>query len=238
MTGTVDPLRHMSVFDPDLFGDRQVDIIGCGATGSRIAMEVAKLGVRNLHLHDFDEVEEHNVANQLFGIQDIGQMKAEALARRIEQDTGLTPEVHTEAVTGRSVLGHYVFLLTDTMASRKEIWEGAIRYKPGVEVMIETRMGASEGRVYIVRPCIPDQISLWESTLCDDEEASESLCGARVTVGPTAALVQAHAVWGMIRQFRYAEGMDGAEEPEIESVFYADPPIVMNRQVGPTALAV
>ena len=40
----------MMVFEPSEFGDRRVDIIGVGAVGSKIALEVAKLGVRNIHL--------------------------------------------------------------------------------------------------------------------------------------------------------------------------------------------
>lgn len=227
-----DPLRHMSVFNPDTFGDRRVDIIGCGATGSRIAMEIAKLGVTNLHLHDFDKIEAHNCANQLFGINDVGKLKVDALADRILADTGLEVTKHPEAVTGRSELGNVVFLLTDTMKSRKEIWEGAIRFHPMTEIMIETRMGASEGRVYIVRPCIPGDIRFWESTLCDDDEAAESLCGARTSVGPTAALIHAHAVWSMIRWFANAKDAEKHERPQAEAIFYADPPMVMTRQAG------
>lgn len=227
MANLIDPLRHLSVFNPDTLGEQRIDIIGCGATGSRIAMEIAKLGVTNLHIWDFDNVEEHNIANQLFGIQDIGKQKVRALAERILADTGLAVHAHNEAVTGRTMLGDIVFLLTDTMASRKEIWEGAIRYKPSVKLMIETRMGASEGRVYTVRPTIPVEINAWEGTLCEDEEASESLCGSRVTVGPTATLVTAHATWAFLRWFGWAY-KDG-EQPESELLFYAEPPMVLTQ---------
>lgn len=226
MTNMVEPNRHMSVFSPESFGNRRIDIVGCGATGSRIAMELAKLGVTNLHLWDFDKVESHNVANQLFGLGDVGKSKVVALGEEIKSKTGLECTLHDEAVTGRTRLGNVVFLLTDTMASRKEIWEGAIRYKPGVEVMLETRMGASEGRIYSIRPTSPPECRYWEGTLCDDEEASDSLCGARVTVNGTAVMICAHAVWAFIRWFRWTQDTDVAR-PELEVISYIDPPMIM-----------
>jgi len=230
MGNLVEPLRHLLVFSPDHFANRRVDLIGVGATGSRIAMELAKLGVQNLHAWDFDKVEDHNVANQIFGIEDIGKQKVHALSERIQTDTGLEITTHDEAVDGRTLLGDVVFLLTDTMASRKEIWEGAIKYKPGISLMIETRMGRDEGRVYAVQPTMPAQIRLWESTLCEDEEASDSLCGARTTVGPTAALVTAFAVWSFIRWFEWSRA--GGDLPETENIFYANPPTTMTREAS------
>lgn len=226
----VDTLRHDSVFNAHEFGNRRIDIVGCGATGSRIALSLAKLGVSNLHLWDYDVVEEHNVANQVYGIADTGKLKVEALASLIKDQTGLDVEAHDETVTGETQLGQIVFLLTDTMASRKEIWEGCIKLHPRVELMIETRMGASEGRVYSVCPMEPGEPDLWENSLCADEEASDSLCGARVSVGPTAELVSGYAVWALIRWFKWER--IGGDRPEVEMIFYATPPMVLTREVS------
>src|SRR6056297_1732350 len=121
MANQIEPLRHMSVFSPEQFGSKRIDIIGCGATGSRIALELAKLGVSNLHLWDFDKVESHNLANQAFELSHVGEKKVNALAEIIQRATGLEVVTHDEAVTGMTPLGNVVFLLTDTMASRKEI---------------------------------------------------------------------------------------------------------------------
>lgn len=227
----INATRHATIFDPARFGDRQVDIVGCGATGSRIALELAKMGVQNLHLYDFDDIESHNLANQVFGLEDVGRPKVDALADRIYADTGLVVTKHNEAVTGRTQLGNIVFLLTDTMASRKEIWSGAIRHKLHVALMIETRMGADQGRVYTVDPTSFMDVKFWEENLYEDREAPESLCGSRVTVGPTAALIQSHALWAFIRWFRWNNHPAKYERPEIESLVYADPPMAMNQDV-------
>lgn len=154
----VDTMRHIKVFDPNTLNDQRIDIIGVGATGSRIAISLAKLGLQDIHIWDFDIVESHNIANQAFGLADCGRPKVEALAAIIKAQTGLDVTAHNEKVTGRTTLGNIVFLLTDTMASRKEIWDGAIRFKPQIQIMIETRMGVDEGRVYNIRPTIPADV--------------------------------------------------------------------------------
>ncbi|MBI4533898.1 MAG: ThiF family adenylyltransferase, partial [Candidatus Melainabacteria bacterium] len=146
----VDITRHIDVFSRDAFGNRRIDVIGAGATGSRIVLSLAKLGLDNIHVWDFDIVEAHNIANQVYGNADIGQLKVDALHDLVLAQTGLNIHKHAERVDGSQELGEIVFLLTDTMASRKEIWTKGIRYKMRTKLMIETRMGSDQGRVYTV----------------------------------------------------------------------------------------
>ena len=211
----IDPLRHLSVFDPHAFGQRRVDVIGAGATGSRITLSLAKLGVENLHVWDFDQVEEHNVANQVYGLGDIGSPKVDALAEIVKVQTGLAITAYNERVDGTQPLGDVVFVLTDTMASRKKIWEGAFRLKMRTSLMIETRMGADSGRIYAVNPNRPKEVKGWEATLYSDDEAEVSACGASVSVGPTAELISGLAVWQMIRWFAIEQGGDDELEHEL-----------------------
>lgn len=224
-----DTIRHLEVFSPLKFDGTRIDVIGVGATGSRIAMGLAKLGVQNLHVWDFDKVESHNIANQIYGINDIGKFKVDALADLIKLQTGLVVTKHNEAVTGRSALGSVVFLLTDTMSSRKEIWEGAIRYKMHIDVMIETRMGVDLGRTYWVRPTSPDDITFWESTLCSDNEVLvTSACGSQITVGSTAEIVSGLAVWNFINWFNWFSNRDIEKMPR-ETIFGVTPPGILTR---------
>jgi len=224
----VDPLRHLDVFKPYGFGDKRIDVVGCGATGSRIALSLAKLGISNIHIWDFDSVEEHNIANQAFSIKDIGRAKVEALAEIILEHTGTEVTVHNERVDGTQVLGEIVFLLTDTMASRKEIWEKALRLKIGTRLVIETRMGADSGRIYSINPCRPSHINGWVSTLCDDNEAEVSACGATISVGPTAEIVSGMAVWQLIRWYSITEGKE--DTPDEEIVFSLRPTVIITNK--------
>ncbi len=211
----VDPLRHLSVFPPHAFGDRRVDVIGCGATGSRVVLSLAKLGVENIHAWDPDKVEEHNIANQIFGLPEIGRAKVEALSDIVKRDTAMNITTHNERVDGSQELGEVVFLLTDTMASRREIWEKGLKYKLNTKLVVETRMGADNGRVYAVNPSRRNHIRAWEDTLYTDDEAEVSACGASVSVGPTAEIIAGLAVWQMIRWFSVQRDEEDSLENEI-----------------------
>lgn len=197
---TVDPLRHLEVFGPEEFGNRKVAVIGAGATGSAVVVQLAKLGVANLHVYDFDTVEAHNLANQVYGVADVGKPKVEALAEYVKKYADLDIHAHNEEVTGQNKdLGKCIFLLTDTMASRKQIFEKAIRYNPSVEIMIETRMDVDTMMVYSINPLSPSDIKEWESTLYGDENTARSACGSSVTVGATAQVLAGIAVWQFIK---------------------------------------
>jgi hypothetical protein len=212
----IDITRHIDVFSPDKFGKRRIDVIGAGATGSRIVLSLAKLGLDNIHVWDFDIVEAHNIANQAFGQSDIGRPKVEALRDLVKAQTGLDITIHNERVDGTQELGDVVFLLTDTMASRKEIWQKGIRYKKRTKLMLETRMGADTGRVYAVNPAKPNQVKGWEGTLYDDAVAEVSACGASITVGPTAEFLSGLAVWQLIR-WSAIEAAEGKSEDVLDN---------------------
>ncbi len=225
----IDATRHRPVFSPEAFGDRAVHVIGCGATGSRIAMGLAKLGIQNLILHDFDVVEGHNLANQLFGLADVGKPKVAALADIIARDTGTVVSYHADAVTGDETLGSIVFLLTDTMSSRKAIWDGCLKYKPYTDLMIETRMGVDSGRIYAVNPCDAGQIAKWEATLCGDDVAEVSACGTSITIGATADVVAGLAIWRLLSFFQYHNSGNIDHNPEFETVIGLRPTFSFSR---------
>ena len=227
----IDPLRHLSVFDPAVFGSQQIDVIGVGATGSRIALQLVKLGVSNIHLWDFDKVEAHNIANQMFSQKDIGKPKVEALAEILSAHAGIVPTIHNERVNGSQKLGDVVFLLTDTMSSRKEIWNGALKMKLSTKLVVETRMGVDEGRIYAFNPMLPSNNKAFEATLYDDEKVVEqSACGSTITVGPTADVVAGLAVWAFVKWFNLGQKKADAAELENEILFALRPPTFITRK--------
>ncbi|HBK35000.1 TPA: hypothetical protein DDZ01_03330 [Candidatus Uhrbacteria bacterium] len=223
----ITPLRHLSVFSPDEFGDRRVDVIGLGATGSRITLELARLGIRNLHGWDYDTVSEVNLANQAFAVEDIGRLKAEATARLVKANTGLDLQTHVERVDGTQVLGEIVFVLPDTMASRREIFERGLRMKLRTKLMIETRMGADSLRVYTFNPSRPAHIRAYQDTFHDDVPQVTSVCGGKTSVGATAETISGIAVWQLIRWFSIVQGADDVLDNEI--IFSLRPPMLVTR---------
>ncbi len=115
-----------------------------------------------------------------------------------------------------------MFLLTDTMASRKEIWEKGLKLKPRTQVLIETRMGAAEGRVYTLCPSRRTHISEYETTFYSDQAAETSACGASVSVGPTAEFLAGTAVWQFVKWFKFERGVQ-EDGPEFEVIFGLEP---------------
>lgn len=57
--------RQVNIFKPEEF-KTPIQIIGAGATGSWVALSLAKMGIENMTIYDFDEVGMHNLPNQCF----------------------------------------------------------------------------------------------------------------------------------------------------------------------------
>ncbi len=63
----------------------KVTILGCGGGGSIIALQLADLGIKNIHLVDPDEVEISNLNRQfMFDIDNIGEYKVNAVKKYLE----------------------------------------------------------------------------------------------------------------------------------------------------------
>lgn len=189
--------RHYELFDPYKF-NTPVTVIGAGATGSWLVMMLAKLGITDITVYDFDKVEEHNVPNQLFGLGEIGYPKVEALFKQVADTTGTQIAIKGEAFQ-RQRLGGIVFIMVDSMRTRKAIWETSIKYQTAVKHMIEPRMGMDIGRIYNVDPMNPSHIKRYEATLYSDEEAQElSACGNSMSVVTSAVTTAAWCVRQLI----------------------------------------
>ena len=70
--------RHTKEVQDKLM-EGKVAIAGLGGLGSTIAVLLARAGVKNLHLIDFDRVELSNLNRQQYRMADVGRYKAEAL---------------------------------------------------------------------------------------------------------------------------------------------------------------
>lgn len=63
----------------------KIAIAGCGGLGSNIAISLARAGVGELFLVDFDRVDLSNLNRQQYEIADLGEYKTEALTQRIKR---------------------------------------------------------------------------------------------------------------------------------------------------------
>lgn len=75
--------RAKGILEVDILTDKRVMIIGLGSFGSQIAIELAKAGVGNFALFDFDRVELHNLARHTCSMKDLGRLKTDVIKEAI-----------------------------------------------------------------------------------------------------------------------------------------------------------
>ena len=68
-----------------LLQEAKVAIVGLGGLGSNVAMWLARLGVGHMLLYDFDKVELSNLNRQYYFLEDVGEYKAVALLKHLQQ---------------------------------------------------------------------------------------------------------------------------------------------------------
>lgn len=192
--------RQSEIFDVNKWNAKKerINVVGCGATGSWVALSLAKLGIENVYLYDFDKVEMHNLPNQAFGLMDIGKNKAESIKNTIKQLTGLEYESFDKKITRNDKLPGITFLLVDSMKAREGITQ-SLKFNPHSKYAIETRLALEGGMLHFIDCNNLDQIKRFEETLFSDEEAQVSACGHSLSLGSTAQIVANMAVMQLIK---------------------------------------
>lgn len=111
---------------------------------------------------------------------------------------GVDAETRVERVDGGWRPHGVVLSAVDSMASRRAIWSG-VRYRAGVALYIDARIGGEVCRVLTIRPADPDDVRLYETSLYDDATASEEPCTARAIVYTTLGV--ASLVANQVKRF-------------------------------------
>ena len=116
-------VRQADLVPRDRLHNLQATVIGVGAIGRQVALQLTAIGVRRLQLIDFDQVDLTNITTQGYDAADIGQLKVLATRAAILR---LDPTVAVEAVDDRFrpklVIGEAVFCCVDSISARSAIW--------------------------------------------------------------------------------------------------------------------
>lgn len=206
--------KSYEFFKPSMLNGR-VHIIGCGAIGSTLAENLARYGITNMTLYDFDTVESKNIANQMFRHKDIGKLKVEALAEIIADinpeaipDLRLVPEGYKN-----QRLSGYVFLCVDNIELRREIATKA-KGNSYIKAMFDFRMGLTDGQHYAADWRKADMIENFISTMMFSSEEAKaetpvSACNETLSVNSTIRAIVAEGVSNFIN-FVKDERIDGS----------------------------
>ena len=204
-------LRQREIVPPQKLATVHALVIGVGAIGRQVALQLAAVGVGRMELFDHDAVEVHNLAPQAYSVEDVGAVKVEATARACRLlNPGMTLGVHPERFRRSSAKllaqpinpgesdGLAVFCCVDSIETRKLVWE-AVRPRAGF--WADGRMSAEVIRV--LASARPAADSHYASTLFTRERAYGGSCTAKSTVY-TASI----AAGLMLGQFtRWLRGM-------------------------------
>ena len=76
--------RNKGILETSVMNTKRAVILGCGSVGSLVAMELARAGVGHFLLADPDVMEYHNICRHQCGIEDVGDLKINALSRKLK----------------------------------------------------------------------------------------------------------------------------------------------------------
>ena len=203
--------EHSSRFkDAPWFPKEETNVIigGAGGIGSWLTLMLSRAGFYSV-VYDFDRLEGHNLAGQLYTKEDaeIGALKVDALKGLCKHFADTDIIVMAEEYTKESMSHSYVFSAFDNMQARKdmfEAWKGHVRewedfkkiadatHVPNIPnnepIFIDGRLTAEQMQIFCVTP---DKIEEYEKHLFDDSEVEEAPCTMKQT-SHSAAMIASH----------------------------------------------
>ena len=163
-------------------------VIGLGAIGRQVALQLAAVGMTRMDLIDDDTVGVENLAPQAYFQRDLGEAKVEATAKACWL---LNPLIRLSLYPQRfrrsspkdlaafadSALRPAVFCCVDSIATRKLVWESV---RARCSFFADGRMSAEVVRV--LASDSPPSDSVYPQSLFAPERAYSGSCTAKSTV--------------------------------------------------------
>jgi molybdopterin-synthase adenylyltransferase len=159
----------------------KISVIGVGAIGRQVALQLAAIGARRLQLVDFDRVDPTNVTTQGYWADDIGQSKVAATGNAILRlDPTISIELIDDRYRPKSAVGEVIFCCVDSIEARGAIWRSAGRR---AKFWCDGRMLAETIRILVAT----DEMGrdYYPTTLFSASEAQAGRCTARSTLYTT-----------------------------------------------------
>lgn len=184
--------KSFEFFNPDVVKDR-IHIVGCGSVGSTVAELLARFGLENFVLYDFDNVEEHNLVNQMFTTKHLFRPKTECVSeilREINPDVKI--RVEPQGWTDQDLDG-YVFLGVDNIELRRKIVESN-KYNSYVKAMFDFRTGLTDAQHFAADwGDVKSKKAFLDSMQFSHEDAKlttrMSACQVSMCVAPTVRMI-------------------------------------------------
>lgn len=199
----MDKSKLLEFFDASQY-DIPFNVIGCGAIGSHVCEELARLGIINIHLYDFDTVSAHNITNQMFKMNDIGLEKTIVCAQMIKEiNEEAVVTVHPKGIEPPYTCNGIAILCVDNIDLRREIVK-ANYYNPFCKAILDFRMRLTDAQHYFADASNPFQKDTLLSTMDFSHEEAHaatptSACGVELSVVYTVKAITAFGVANMVK---------------------------------------
>lgn len=217
----MDLVKSYEFFQPEKCTET-IHIIGCGSVGATVAECLARFGLKKFRLYDFDTVEPHNLANQIFTEDHIGKKKTDCtleIISKINPECADSTKLFSEGWTGQKLSG-YVFLCVDNIDLRREIAEKNVG-NPYIKGMFDFRTRLVDAQHYAAAWDDPEMVRVFLSTMNFTHEEAKaetpvSACGVGLSVTPTVRII---SYLGVINFINFVK--DGAKA--LKRMVLADP---------------
>jgi molybdopterin-synthase adenylyltransferase len=171
-------VRQAELVPRDKLAEEHVTVIGVGAIGRQVTVQLASIGVPRLTLIDFDVVDESNLTTQGYRHREIGISKVTAARQAaLEIDPSIKIETVNDRFRGRHRVSNSVFCCVDSISAREAIWR---QISSRTKFWCDGRMLGEVIRVLTV--CDFYGREHYPRTLFSQAEAQVGACTSRSTV--------------------------------------------------------
>ncbi len=158
-----------------------VTVGGIGNIGSWVSLYLARQGICQMYVYDFDNVDEVNLASQLYQKSDIGRSKFDALTDTLDRYADFRKVDNLGKLTDKNcATTNQCFSCFDNMEARKFLFENwYLQFKDDPKaIFIDGRLLAEIGQVFFVTP---DRADDYRKTLFSDSEVPLENCAYKGT---------------------------------------------------------
>jgi sulfur carrier protein ThiS adenylyltransferase len=178
-------LRQREIVPPERLAACHAVVVGVGAIGRQVALQLAPVGMPVIVLYDEDRVAEENLAPQGYRPDQLTVAKVDATAadcRRINPATNVIARDERFRRSSSKQIGVpgsslVVFCCVDSIATRRLVWEAVRSF---AAMFIDGRMSAEVLRVLAAESPATDRY--YATTLFDAGDAYAGSCTARSTI--------------------------------------------------------
>lgn len=178
----LDKSRHL--LDPEAV-DFHILVIGCGALGSNIAVALIRMGLYKISFYDFDVLENKNVNNQAYYLDQVGMPKVDALYAnlkrinpKIEKKQFFNKKFEKTTCSGEIPTKTIVIMAVDQ--GRRVIWDW-IKAVPNVQYIVECGVNTDTFRVQAAD--IRNKVNMLIATPEEEVATEFSPCKEPLSIG-------------------------------------------------------